>query len=142
MLVRSLGSVGGRVQSGTLIAPGHPVHPDSTEMGTRSLIPGLKATPSHRSPRGLWEKAPAMGVPAGRESPALSVWPLQDMTSSLTGQLGPRPTDCAGNVLPAAQIHHRGAQTGPRGAGPTASASASAILGGRGAGQALWDQWC
>ena len=142
MLAHSLGSVGGRVQSGTLVAPGHTVQPDSTEMGTRSLIPSLKVTPSHRSPRGLWEKAPAMGVPTGRESPALSVWPLQDMTSSLTGQLGPRPTDCAGNALPFAQIHRKGAQTGPRGAGPTASASTSAILGGLGGGQALWDQWC
>lgn len=105
MLVHSLGSAGGRVQSGTLIAPGH-------WDGHQVTHPRPEGHPSHRSPRGLWEKAPAMGVPAGRESPALSVWPLQDMTSSLTGQLGPRPTDCAGNVLPAAQIHHRGAQTG------------------------------
>lgn len=119
----SLGSAGGRSSKG----PRWPQLTQQCWTGTSSLIPSLEVIPSHSLPWGLWEKAWATGVPAGGESPALSAWPLQDMTSPCARQLGPRPTHCAGNVLPAAQTHRTGMQTGPRGAGPTASASAGAI---------------
>ena len=86
--------------------------------------------PQSPLPLGSLGKGLGHGSPGGRGSPALSAWPLQDMTSPCAGQLGPRPTHCAGNVLPAAQTHRKGTQTGPRGAGPTALASAGAIPGG------------
>ena len=98
--------------------------------GTNSLIPSPEVTPSHPFPLGSLGKGLGHGSPGGRGSPALSAWPLQDVTSPCAGQLGPRPTHCAGNVLPAAQTHRTGTQTGPRGAGPRALASAGAIPGG------------
>lgn len=100
MVAHSLGSVGGRVQHGPLTVPGH----------SASQAPGHshQVTPRHRSPRGLWEKAGAVGVPTGWASPALSAWPLQDMTSPRTEQLGRRPTAWAGNALPAVQNHRTG----------------------------------
>lgn len=54
--------------------------------------------PPSRSPGSLG-KGPGRGSPREpRESPAPSAWPLQDVTSSLMGWLGPRPADRAGNV--------------------------------------------
>lgn len=78
--------------------------PDSPGRTVHSSRVPLTCPPSQRPPPatavlGVSGKGPGRGSPPGcRESPALSAWPPQDITSSLTGQLGPRPADLTGNV--------------------------------------------
>lgn len=82
--------------------------------------------PTWGSPRAI-ALPRASGERPGRSGrPALSARPLQDVTSSLTGRLGPRPTDRAGKVLPAP-----GLRMGTSAPVPT-SASAGASPGGPG----------
>lgn len=80
--------------------PDYPGHAGQRNRTPLHLSPNLEAPPQKPLlSQGSLGKGPGHGSPQGRrESPALSAWPLQDITSSLMGQLGPRPTDCAGNV--------------------------------------------
>lgn len=82
--------------------------------------------PTWGSPRAIALPRASRERPGRSGRPALSARPLQDVTSSLTGRLGPRPTDRAGKALPAP-----GLRTGTSAPVPT-SASAGASPGGPG----------
>lgn len=76
-------------------SPGRTVHPSRVPL----TCPPTQKLPPATAVLGVSGKGPCRGSPPGRrESPALSAWPPQDITSSLTGQLGPRPADLTGNM--------------------------------------------
>ena len=86
---------GKEVQQGTQVAPAHaPVLE-----GHQLAHPQPGGHPQPRPPLGSLGKGLGHRSPPGGESPTLSAWPLQDMTSPCARQLGPRPTHCAGNLL-------------------------------------------
>ena len=78
--------------------PGGPSSSTSAGRAPARSCPAWRSSPATPSP-GVSGKRPGPQESPGGESPSLSPWPLQDMTSPCTRQLGPRPTHCAGNML-------------------------------------------
>lgn len=117
------------VQSGALTAKVTLCIPTAPGCHQVPRHPDLEVAPSHCSPKGLWEKAPAMGVPAGQREPR----PFH--VASAGHYLIP-----PGAARPQASTSRSSSsivQTSQEAAGPTASASTSRILGGLGGGQAF-----